>query len=275
MSQVPAPTTIYDFGCNNGDNIPYYLQKAERVVAVEANPTLATNVRQRFSTEIASGRVIVENCVLAPSPAGPVEFYIHKWNSVLSQFPRPKDAYIAEFEKVVLPSKRPSDIILAFGQPLYVKVDIEHSEQVVLEEVFNRSLRPPYISAESHDVEVFATMVALGKYSAFKLVDGASVSIRFRNHIINGRTGDVPYSFPVHSAGPFGTDLPGPWLSAQDFFYQLAHSGLGWKDIHATNTVQPESTLRDEQALQHVPFSRLAREVLPSFVRALKRRLQR
>jgi hypothetical protein len=29
---------IYDLGANNGDDIPYYLLKADTVVAVEANP---------------------------------------------------------------------------------------------------------------------------------------------------------------------------------------------------------------------------------------------
>ena len=29
---------IYDFGSNNGCNLAYYLKKADKVVAVEANP---------------------------------------------------------------------------------------------------------------------------------------------------------------------------------------------------------------------------------------------
>ena len=31
---------IYDIGSNNGDDIPYYLMKCDKVVAVEANPLL-------------------------------------------------------------------------------------------------------------------------------------------------------------------------------------------------------------------------------------------
>lgn len=32
---------IYDFGSKNGDDIPYYLEKPDLDVAVEANPILA------------------------------------------------------------------------------------------------------------------------------------------------------------------------------------------------------------------------------------------
>ncbi|SDB18623.1 hypothetical protein SAMN05660653_00921 [Desulfonatronum thiosulfatophilum] len=42
------------------------------------------------------------------------------------------------------------------------------------------------------------------------------------------------YSFPLHSAGPFGNDVDGAWMNASTFLRVLALEGLGWKDIHAT-----------------------------------------
>lgn len=56
---------IYDLGANNGDEIPYYLKKADTVVAVEANPVLCDQIRDRFAVQIAEGRLFVEGCVLA------------------------------------------------------------------------------------------------------------------------------------------------------------------------------------------------------------------
>jgi hypothetical protein len=35
------------------------------------------------------------------------------------------------------------------------------------------------------------------------------------------------------SAGPFGEDIPGEWVSADAIFVHLKRYGLGWKDIHA------------------------------------------
>jgi len=53
---------IYDVGSNNGSDIPYYLHKADLVVAIEANPVLTYGIKTRFQAEIASGRLVVEGC---------------------------------------------------------------------------------------------------------------------------------------------------------------------------------------------------------------------
>ena len=69
--------TIYDFGANNGDDIPYYLMKADVVVAVEANPILCQLMYERFLPQIKQGRLIVENCVITSENDGvDVDFYI-------------------------------------------------------------------------------------------------------------------------------------------------------------------------------------------------------
>ena len=47
--------------------------------------------------------------------------------------------------------------------------------------------------------------------------------------------GKEEYSFPANSAGPFGNDIIGPWISSENFFHLLAHKGLGWKDIHCSS----------------------------------------
>ena len=99
---------------------------------------------------------------------------------------------------------------------------------------------PPFISAESHSIDVFATLVALGKYNSFKLVDGGTVSSRYQDYDIFTTDGSVKYSFPPHSAGPFGNDISGQWMTSENFFRVLAFSGLGWKDIHASNIEIPE-----------------------------------
>jgi FkbM family methyltransferase len=203
---------IYDFGANNGDDIPYYLLKSDLVVAVEANPLLCEFIKDRFKDQISAGYLVVENCVLsAEDSSKPVDFFIHKTNHVLSQFPRPDN--LDNFEKVFLPSKYVLEIIQEFGDPYYIKIDIEHYDQIILRELFANNVMPPYISSESHSIEIFSMMVAIGKYNAFKLVDGASVERRYRNCNITTHQGVIQYSFPHHSAGPFGNDISGPWIT--------------------------------------------------------------
>lgn len=230
---------IYDFGSNNGDDIPYYLLKSDLVVAVEANPVLCNHIKNRFIDEIANGSLIVENCILnTGESADQVAFYIHKTYHVLSQFPKPNN--IEDFEEIFLQSKNVISLIREHGNPYYIKIDIEHYDQIILRELFVNNIIPPYISSESHSIEVFAALVALGKYNAFKLVEGPSVSTRYRDCDIATINGVIRYSFPHHSAGPFGGDISGPWMTANNFFRVLACSGLGWRDIHATSVDSPD-----------------------------------
>lgn len=229
---------IYDFGANNGDDIPYYLMKSDRVIAVEANPALCERISRRFSTDVALGRLIVENCAVIGQPnTTSSEFYLHRTNDVLSQVGRPEAP--DDFYCISVPAKTASEIIDSYGRPLYVKIDVEGQDKTILRDLFTNNFRPAYISAESHTIEVFALLVALGGYNSFKLVDGASVCEKYKNHpvaISNGAVKSV--SFPYHAAGPFGNDIPGDWMTADNFVKYLSLEGLGWKDIHASNRDQ-------------------------------------
>lgn len=232
---------IYDFGANNGDDLPYYLQKAEKVVAVEANPVLANHIRSRFADAIASGRLVVEaRALTVEATAAAVPFYIHKSNHVLSQFPEPPQSTISQFDRISVPAQNVVELIRRHGDPHYVKVDVEHYDQAILRALFLNGIKPPYISAESHSIEVFALLVALGDYRAFKLVDGRSIPHRYRNAAIQTIAGPARYDFPNHSAGPFGVDVAGPWMTRDNFFRVLGFAGLGWRDIHASRVDSPD-----------------------------------
>lgn len=239
---------IYDFGANNGDDIPYYLKKADVVVAVEANPSLCREIEERFSTEIQEGRLRVENCVLVDNDSNAeVCFYLHKRHHVLGQFPEPDQSVIQDYEKVVLPSRSALQILQKHGAPYYIKIDIEHFDVVILRELFKNGIRPPFISAESTSIQVFALLAGMGEYGAFKLVDGATVAKKYKDCSISVNGRRELYSFPPHAAGPFGDDIAGEWMNADDLFHVLATEKLGWKDIHATNLVQLDPTSRDER----------------------------
>ena len=239
---------IYDFGSNNGDDISYYLLKSDLVIAVEANPVLCDYIKKRFKQQIFNGNLIVENCVLNTEVSlGQVNFYIHKTNHVLSQFPKPQNS--DQYNEVLLPSKNVIELIQKYGDPYYIKIDIEHYDEIILRELFINNIFPPYISSESHSINIFASLVALGKYKSFKLVEGSSVLKKYKNYNINSNNGNVKYSFPDHSSGPFGNDISGPWMTQENFFRFLAFSGLGWKDIHASNVENP-----DPDSVARVPF---------------------
>jgi len=216
----------YDFGAHNGDNIPYYLLKYEKVVAVEANPIMIETIRKRFKLEIAQGRLSLENCVVS-NQKGLVDFYLHRFNSVLSQLPKPQN--LEDFNHIQIHSKKPSQIIKKYGRPEYIKIDVEHVDFEVLSELFGNDIYPRYISAEVHDVRVFSLLTSSKFYNEFKLLEGNSVQDLL--FVVDGEV--LPYRFPHHSAGPMFEDIHTESLTAAELFEELAVSGFGWRDIHA------------------------------------------
>jgi FkbM family methyltransferase len=234
-----ARTIVYDFGMNNGDDVEYYLAKGHAVVAVEANPVLCEVSAIRFADAVQAGRLVILNAVVTDADdEKEVDFYIHKTNHVLSQFPAPKSDQRDNFYRVRLPGIPAATIVRRHGDPHYIKIDLEGFDQNVLRNLFSAGIWPRFISAESHSIEVFAILCAFG-YKSFNLVDGPSVHEVYRNAVIACDTGRRRFSFRFHSAGPYGFDLTSPWVDADAFFQRLAREGLGWKDIHASRTVMP------------------------------------
>jgi hypothetical protein len=225
---------IYDIGSNNGDDIPYYLMKADLVVAVEANPELCNQIRNRFATAIADGKLIVENIVVdIADGADSVPFYVHTSNHTLSQFTRPDNIW--SFKEIHVQSKNIVSLIKEHGDPYYVKIDIEHFDKEILRAIFDGNIFPPYISAETHSPEIFPIFLNTKKYKSFKLIDGGSIVNVYKDRAITQLDGVVvQHSFPWHSAGPFGNDIDGQWLNQDELASLLNKVGLGWKDIHAS-----------------------------------------
>lgn len=226
---------IYDIGANNGDDLPYYLRKARKVVAVEANPVLAQGITSRFRLEIQAGRLVVENvAVTTNSSESTVGLYVHKNAHVLGTTTKPAQKNLAKYDFFEVPTTTIHTLIEAHGDPLYVKLDIEGLDAEILRSLLSLPVKPPYVSAEGHDPRIFGLLAGMGNYTRFKLVEGSKVERNFKNLVFEDQEGNpASYSFPRHSAGPFGEDIPGAWLNATDMFTVLRVRGLGWYDIHA------------------------------------------
>jgi FkbM family methyltransferase len=221
----------YDVGMNNGDDTEYYLQKGLNVVGVEANPALCDICKSRFSVEINAGRLRIINCAVAEIE-GIVNFFVNKTHHVLSTLVVPNEEG-DKWKSIQVPARRLSSIIKEHGTPYYIKIDVEHYDQLILHDLLENSIIPNYISSESHHIDVFCHLVSMG-YQRFKLVDGATVSAEFKHHKIKTVDGNTKtHAFKHHSAGPFGDDIPGPWLDKGELLSKLIRDGLGWKDIHA------------------------------------------
>jgi FkbM family methyltransferase len=232
---VQPAKIIYDLGANVGSNLEYYLKKADRVVAVEANPALAEKLQNKFASAISAGQLFIEQSVISVEKnAAKVPFYIHKQHSAISQFPKPDEDIIKDFDCVLLPAISIAEIIKKYGAPWYIKIDLEHYDAIVLKSLFENNIRPPFISAEAHHADILISLAGIGGYKAFQSIDAYVIPNQYKNYTIQTRNGAEKYSFAPHSAGPCADDLGGEWLTAENVIGQLAVERFGWKDIHAT-----------------------------------------
>lgn len=235
---------IYDLGANRGLNLPYYLSKAAKVIAVEANPELAEKIRHRFNTEISSGRLVVEQVlVIADNAESTGILYVDQVSDVGSTSIPPAIDSQTRFKKISVPTISVRELVQNHGKPLYVKIDVEGLDAAVLIAMFTAGIRPPFISAEGHSPAIFGLLAGLGGYESFKLVRGPDVGKRHSKHGRRGfPTARSLSDFPEHSAGPFGDDIEGPWFNQNQFFKLLRAEGLGWYDIHASTQPAPADT---------------------------------
>ena len=225
---------IYDFGMNNGDDIEYYLKKGFKVVGVDGNPELCKACSTRFEQQIASGDLHIVNAALSQtSSIKSTRFYIHKTNHVLSRILPPPQETACDYIKIFVPQRKASEVVQEYGEAHYIKIDVEHFDPKVVADLFGASIFPTFISAELHSIDVFWLLVAHG-YTSFNLVEGRSVSSKYKSTHIQTPNGRQTFSFKQHSAGPFGEDITTPWMTKEAFFRFLQLKHLGWKDIHAT-----------------------------------------
>ena len=247
--------SIFDLGMNNGDDTAYYLSLGNRVLAVEANPKLAEDGRKRFEKEIDSGRLRILNLGVA-AEEGFFDFWVCRSHSQYSSFDRKSasrdglDHYSIQVRTI-----KPATLFKEYGVPDYLKIDIEGSELLCLEELSRHPL-PKYLSVEcdsrphvyksDYGLALLRALSNVG-YQNFKLVNqytfcsvskDCSLSLQldsFAREVLASPLNRVAgvhrisrwlvrtrmerrfgKEFPIGTSGPWGEDTVGPWLSYRD-----------------------------------------------------------
>lgn len=209
---------IYDVGAHLGEDSAFYLKLGYRVVAVEANPLLADKLRDRFRNEIANGQlVLVEKAIAADE--GSIQFFVNDvesaWATTNADWAKRNEDWGMASSVINVAATRFPALIMQYGCPCYLKVDIEGADMLCVEGLRETPVRPTYLSLESvrgtwQDVlHELRTLEALG-YTHFKLADQQT----HRAGTFKARDGTtVHHVFDEYASGPFGEDAPGKWLS--------------------------------------------------------------
>jgi FkbM family methyltransferase len=260
---------IYDVGMNNGDDTAYYLSKGYSVIAIEASSPLVQSGQKRFRREVDTGQLTILELAIAEQ-AGEDDFWIcegqSEWNSLKKEL---ASREMKNHYSVRVQTARFRDILSHHERPYYVKIDIEGSDFLCLRDL-DDSNSPRFVSAESecsegavvlNEAQYLATIRLMREkgYDKFKLltqsllvpVTRSSLDLYFSRAYRAEMRAEIErncnWLFPASSSGPFGDDIPGPWMEFSEavelyrefrdrFFraYQSAPLYSFWCDWHAS-----------------------------------------
>ncbi len=239
---VSQSNLVIDLGMNNGDDSAYYLARGFRVVGVEANPELCIVTNARFAAAIANGRLEIINAAITDS-IGLKIFYINRaidhWSSLDAAWAG-RDGHL--LEPITIDGLPIAALFAHAGTPVYLKVDVEGADELVLDQLALLDELPQYLSVEDcrFGFRYLEKMTELG-YCEFQLLDQSQVP-QLVDPVIQWR-------FLPGASGPFGEALPGRWINAKemmDYYSQIVRDRDGhrrasrthWWDIHARGPIE-------------------------------------
>lgn len=235
---------IFDLGFHNGSDARFYLGKGFRVVALEANPKLVEDGQREFQKEIDSGQLIIVNRALtARSDSGPVSFFVNDekddWSSTSKKWAEKGGHSV---QQITVQSTTIGGMIEEYGQPYYIKCDIEGEDRTFIQQIAKVDAKPKFLSVEGGGAFYINTLKAAG-YSKFQIVNQL---LHFKKSSPQpAREGEFfATKFTNVMSGLFGRELPeNRWWSGDmtidviEKFKQLRtidpEIAPGWIDLHA------------------------------------------
>jgi FkbM family methyltransferase len=214
---------IYDLGLHRGEDSEFYLKKGFSVVAVEANPTLASETERRLQSYVKSGQLVIENKAISDRDCVSIPFYVcdnvSVWGTTQTDWVERNRIAGAEVRQISVPSTRFASLIARHGVPYYLKMDIEGADTLCLRDLRTIEDRPKFISLESslssfeELIEEFCLFQALG-YTLYKIVPQHQVNKQRLPQPAREGT-YVAHAFAEGSSGAFGDELPGEWIDLE------------------------------------------------------------
>lgn len=278
--EIPHARICYDVGGCDGTDTANYLALGYDVVCIEASPNLATGLEQRFAREIEAGRCSVLR-VGVGNREGTLPFHL-SLNPLWHSFDREMAARAGEVETIHIPVRKLADVISEFGQPEFVKIDVEGADFDCLQSLAASDQRPHFLSCEADSDrggEMILILIGMG-YTQFNLVrqdshtharlpvPGTLAAVKWslrqwlriqlrRTAWLHGKLAALRRATKASSAiadagsGPPPREHRGAWYSAPEFMWlwqSVVYSGLAgstWWDIHATRDPSPPQIDKD------------------------------
>ena len=246
--------TVFDVGMFNGSDTKYYAELGFRVIAVEANPTLAERARKRLADHIAAGNVEIVQAAIADRP-GSITLHLSGDDLGSSSTSEQRVTSINPVGSFEVQAITYPNLVSRYGTPHFLKVDIEGADRhCVL--ALTPETRPEFLSFEiGADVdELMAHVIRIG-FDRFKIINQSNFRDIRNENCLHERLARrtmywLGYAHPTRTrrAGRFfssGSSGPVPWLSDGTWLdanrvralwrdYVARGRDTAWYDIHAT-----------------------------------------
>ncbi len=279
---------IFDIGANEGQNIDYFLDKADIVIAIEANPYLVKKIEYDFKKFINNKKLIVRNIALTDNEnIKNIDFYIHKTKNTNSTI-YPDD--ISKFYKHEVKCGKASLIIQTYLKEFniskieYIKIDIESADKLVLKDLLKNNILAKNLSVECSDPEVLELLIS-SPYKSFKFIRGGDINFKNNIKIITKDFNKKIINFNIHSSGPYGEDIPGDYYDKKSILPYFFNNGLGWFDVHCSLENFNTKNLKYipngyknhiiNKNLNEISFRNHLKNLIPSFLKAIKWRIRK
>ena len=233
---------VIDLGMHNAADTEYYLMRGHRVVALEPNPGLVREATARLAKHIKNGSLTIVPAALARA-SGEASFFLSNANSEWSSLEDWRAGAQGGASEIKVRTTTLAAIVAEFGDPHYIKCDIEGADGIFCEQLQSLPTKPDFVSVEAISIDWLALLFAAG-YRHFQLINQAKIR-RFQP-TISFKTGgeERQWTFGGHSSGPFGEDLENAWLPFQETaerwlaFHRLKREAPdmvldNWFDFHA------------------------------------------
>lgn len=209
---------VFDVGAHVGDDSDFYLKLGFRVVAVEANPSLAARLRQRFAADIHSGRYVLVDKAIGTGHE-PIKFFVNRktstWGTADPSWALRNRRLGADSDEISVASVPFADLLQTYGCPYYLKIDIQGADMLCVMALKSVGCSPDYLSIASSKtswrelLKEFDALESLG-YTRFKVVNQ---STHKPGNFTSRNGAQIAHAFAAGASGPFGENLAGEWLS--------------------------------------------------------------
>lgn len=201
---------IFDIGANNGDDAAAYLARGFRVIAVEANPILCEDMKNRFATDCKLGRAVILNKAINRHGGGTITLHVNSLDSAqgtaIESYSLRALARGGEIVNFDVPTISLASLVEKYGEPHYIKIDIEGMDGEAIAGL-SPSQAPQFISIErpsspQNQLRAILTLRRLG-YTRFQTVDQSTAASRVH----------PTSAIALGPSGLFGDELPDAWVT--------------------------------------------------------------